>query len=197
MHAMTRRSWFLLLAALTVGLTLGWTADDKATEKAKKAAEKQAREVALLKEKIPGAKEAMLRQDSTLKGLFDKAAGYVVFPNIGKGGFVFAGAHGKGLVYEDGRLVGLASMSQATVGAQIGGQVYREAIFFETNDALLSFKQSRVEFSANVAAVAAAEGAAAGARYSEGVIVYIDPIKGLMAEASVGGQKFSYTPIGD
>ena len=197
MHALTRRFWIALVAAVALGLTVGQAADDKAEAKQKKAKEKQAKEVAILKEKVPVAKEAMLRQDSTLKKLFDSSAGYVVFPNIGKGGFIFGGAHGKGLVYEDGELVGLASVSQATVGAQIGGQVYREAIFFETKDALLTFKQSRVELSAQATAVAAAEGAAADARYSEGVIIYTDPIKGLMAEASVGGQKFTFTPIED
>jgi len=195
MNASTRRVWIVSLAALALGLTLGRADDDKAQERAQRAREKQAKEVALLKEEVPAAKEAMLRQDSSLKKLFDEAAGYVVFPTIAKGGFVFAGAHGKGLVYEEGKLVGLASVSQATIGAQIGGQVYREAIFFETRDALLSFKQSRVEISAQVAAVLAAEGAAAGAKYSEGVIIYTDPIKGLMAEASVSGQKFTFTAI--
>jgi lipid-binding SYLF domain-containing protein len=197
MQSMLRRSWIAFIAALALGLACAHAADDKAQAKEKKAKEKQAKEVALLKEKVPAAKEAMLKQDSTLKKLFESSAGYVVFPNIGKGGFIFGGAHGKGLVYEDGDLIGLASMSQATVGAQIGGQVYREAIFFETKDALLTFKQSRVELSAQATAVAAAEGAAADAKYSEGVIIYTDPIKGLMAEASVGGQKFSFTPIED
>lgn len=195
MYATHRRLWIALLAVLLTGALAPLRADDKAQEKADRAREKQAKELAVLQEKVPGAIDALLRRDSTLQKLFDSSAGYVVFPNIGKAGFVFGGAHGKGLVYEDGRLVGIAAMTQATVGAQIGGQVYREVIFFETRDALLTFKQSRVELSAQATAVAAAEGAAADARYSEGVIIYTDPIKGLMAEASVGGQKFRFTPL--
>ncbi len=195
MNTLTSRLWVILTAAIVLGIAPGLNADDKAEEKERKTKEKQAKEVALLQEKVPAAIEAMVKRDSTLQKFFDSSAGYVVFPNIGKGGFVFGGAHGKGLVYEGGSLVGLASLSQATVGAQIGGQVYREVIFFETKDTLLAFKQSKVELSAQATAVAAAEGAAADARYSEGVIIYTDPIKGLMAEASVGGQKFSFTPI--
>ena len=192
---MQRRIWFVGVAALVLGAPFGVAADDKAAATEKRALEKQAREVAMLKEKVPAAKEAMLRRDSTLQRLLDSSVGYVVFPNIGKGGFIFGGAHGKGLVYEGGRLIGLASVSQATVGAQIGGQVYREIIFFETDSALEAFKASKVELSAQATAVIAAEGAAADAKYSEGVLVYTDPIKGLMAEASVGGQKFRFTPI--
>ncbi len=195
MYATQRTLWTVVTAVLLLGALSPLGADDRAQAKADKAREKQAKDVAVLEEKVPPAIDALVRRDSTLQRLFDGSAGYVVFPHIGKAGFVFGGAHGKGLVYEDGQLVGLASMTQATVGAQIGGQVYREVIFFETKDALLTFKQSRVELSAQATAVAAAEGAAADARYSEGVIIYTDPIKGLMAEASVGGQKFRYTPL--
>lgn len=195
MQSVLRRTWIGLVAALVWGASLGLAADDKAADKEQRALEKQAREVALLKKKVPGAKAAMLSRDSTLKKVLDSCVGYAVFPNIGKGGFIFGGAHGKGLVYERGRLVGLASVSQATVGAQIGGQVYREIIFFETKEALDAFKASKVELSAQATAIIAAEGAAADAKYTEGVLVYTDPIKGLMAEASVGGQKFNFTPI--
>ena len=195
MHVLNQRHGWLHALVFVCLVSLTFACPAQANDRAQRIKEKQAREVTELKEKVPVAIRAMLRQDSTLQRLLDGSAGYVVFPSIGKGGFVFAGAHGKGLVYEDGELVGLASVSQATVGAQIGGQVYREVIFFETRDALLAFKQSNVELSAQVAAIAAAEGAAASARYSEGVIIYTDPIKGLMAEASVGGQKFSYTPL--
>lgn len=195
MHAMHRRFWSTVLAVTVCFASCAIGPDLRADEKEQVVREKLERERAELEKKVPPAIDAMLRRDSTLKKLFDGSAGYVVFPRIGKGGFVFAGAHGKGLVYEHGRLIGMASVSQATVGAQIGGQVYREVIFFETEDALLAFKQSSVEFSAQATAIAAAEGAAAAARYSEGVIVYTDPIKGLMAEASIGGQKFSFKPL--
>jgi len=172
-----------VLAFLGAALAASATDDTKAAE------------LETLKRIAVSAKEAFIARDPGLKKFFNGSKGYAIFPRIGKGGFVFAGAHGNGLVFENGGLVGRASLSQATVGAQIGGQVYREVIFFETDDALLAFKQSNVEFNAQVAAVVAAEGASKDARYSEGVLVFTDPIKGLMAEASVGGQKFRYTPL--
>jgi lipid-binding SYLF domain-containing protein len=186
MRMMNRRLWFVVTAALLLGGPFVLAAENQA---------KKARELADQQRRVAAAKAAFIASDSGLQKFFDESVGYVVFPRIGKGGFILAGAHGSGLVFEDGALVGRATLSQATVGAQIGGQVYREVIFFETRDALLAFKQSTVEFSAQVAAVIAAEGASKDARYREGVLVFTDPIKGLMAEASVGGQKFRYTPL--
>lgn len=148
-----------------------------------------------LKKDVADAIEAFKKADSSLDPFFKKAAGYAVFPHIGKGGFVFGGAHGEGLVQEKGKVIGKASLSQATFGAQIGGQVFREVIFFETAAAMDAFKESKLEMSAQVSAVAAAEGAGKNARYRDGVLVFTQPIKGLMAEASVGGQKFKFEKL--
>lgn len=133
--------------------------------------------------------------DPGIAKLLGSAAGYAVFPRIGKGGFIVGGAGGRGLVFERGKLVGSARMSQVTVGAQIGGQVYSQLILFENARALARFKQSRFEMAAQTSAVVAAEGAARTARYSQGMLVFTLPVQGLMAEASIGGQKFSFQPI--
>src|SRR5262245_57885416 len=84
-----------------------------------------------LKTRTNAAIESFKASDTSLPELFSKAAGYVVFPRVGKGGLVLGGAHGEGLVFEKGKLVGRASMSQATIGAQIGGQVFREVVVLE------------------------------------------------------------------
>ena len=133
--------------------------------------------------------------DSSLDGIFKKAAGYAIFPSVGKGGFIIGGAHGKGQVYEAGKLAGYASITQVTVGAQIGGQSYSEVILFETKEALARFKESELTMSAQVSAVAAAEGASQNAKYVEGVMVFTKAKQGLMAEASIGGQKFKFEPL--
>jgi lipid-binding SYLF domain-containing protein len=133
--------------------------------------------------------------DGSLKALFKKAAGYAVFPTAGKGGFIVGGAHGTGQVYAGGKLLGTAKMTQVTVGAQIGGQAFAELIFFETKEALAKFKAGGYSMSAQVSAVAAAEGASKNAKYVEGVMVFTKAKSGLMAEATVGGQKFSFEPI--
>lgn len=144
---------------------------------------------------VAEAKERFRSADTTLAPFFQTSLGYVIFPKVAKGGFVIGGARGEGLVYEKGKVVGKATLSQATVGAQIGGQVFREVVFFETQEALDRFKESKFEMSAQLGAVAAAEGVARNARYVEGVLVFTQAIKGLMAEASIGGQKFKFEPV--
>ena len=84
-------------------------------------------------------------------------------------------------------------MVQVTVGLQAGGEAYREVIFFENKAAFDRFKENKLEFSGQVSAVAAKEGASANAKYRDGVLVFTQERGGLMLEASVGGQKFSYT----
>jgi lipid-binding SYLF domain-containing protein len=148
-----------------------------------------------LQTEVDATLAAFKKADSSLADQFKKAAGYVVFPSVGKGGFVFGGAHGNGLVYEKGKLIGRASMTQVTVGAQIGGQELSELILFETKEAVAKFKESQFAMSAQISAVAAAEGASKNAKYVEGVMVFTKAKKGLMAEASVGGQKFNFEPI--
>ncbi|HRI15555.1 MAG TPA: hypothetical protein PLX89_21360 [Verrucomicrobiota bacterium] len=148
-----------------------------------------------LKREVPEVIASFKKADSTFGSFIDKAAGYAVLPKIAKGGFVVGGARGTGLVYSKGQLVGHVTMTQATVGAQIGGQSFSEVIFFETADALKEFQKSGFAMSAQVGAVAAAEGVAKNAKYQQGVAVMTLARSGLMAEASVGGQKFTYVPI--
>jgi lipid-binding SYLF domain-containing protein len=133
--------------------------------------------------------------DPDIQNLMNTSAGYAVFPNVGKGGFIIGGAHGKGLVFENGAATGEATMTQASIGAQAGGQSFAELILFQTSSALNNFKSSNFEMSAGVSGVVAAQGAAKVAKYNDGVAVFTLPKKGLMAEAAVGGQKFKYRPM--
>ena len=132
--------------------------------------------------------------DPTMKKFFNGNVAYAVFPSVGKGAIGVGGAYGQGVLYENDRVVGYCDLSQGTVGLQLGGQKYSEIIFFETRDALLDFKAGHLEFSAQVSAVAADEGASANADYQYGVAVFTMTKGGLMYEASVGGQRFTYMP---
>jgi lipid-binding SYLF domain-containing protein len=145
---------------------------------------------------------------------FDKSYGYAVFPTIGKGGIGVGGAHGKGKVYAEGKYVGDTSMTQVTIGLQLGGQAYSEIIFFEDRAAFDAFTSGNFEFGAQASAVAITAGASAqagttgttagasttqhdattAAKYSNGMAVFTVAKGGLMYEASIGGQKFSYKP---
>ena len=141
------------------------------------------------------AKASFLKADPSMENLFKNSSGYVIFPNVGKGGLGVGGAAGQGTVYEKGKPVGSAKMVQVTVGAQAGGQAYREIIFFQNKDALDRFMQNKVEFSGQASAIAAKSGASANANYRDGVVVFSQEKGGLMLEASLGGQKFSYKPL--
>lgn len=147
-----------------------------------------------LNAKVQNAKESALKSDPGLKKFFDEAAGYAIFPSVGKGAIGVGGAYGKGELYEAGQLEGYCTLTQASIGLALGGQVYTELIFFETRTALDRFKSGNFAFAAQVSAVALKSGASANAKYSDGVAVFTMGESGLMYEASVGGQKFSYKP---
>ena len=131
-------------------------------------------------------------KDAGIKRFFDMAQGYAVFPKITKGGLVIGAAHGSGVVYEKGVVVGSATLSQGTVGFQLGFQTYSEIIFFKQKAALDRLKDGKLKFSGQASAIAAEEGASAEVDYEEGVAVFTLPRAGLMAEASIGGQHFSF-----
>jgi lipid-binding SYLF domain-containing protein len=134
------------------------------------------------------------KTDSNLAKFFETAHGYALFPRVGKGGAVLGGAHGRGQVFEKGKLVGGSKVTQFTIGLQLGGQTYSEVVFFETKEALDRFKGGKFALSAQASAVAAAEGASTNAKYEQGVAIFTLAQGGLMFEASVGGQKFSFQP---
>jgi len=132
--------------------------------------------------------------DPSMESFFRDSYGYAIFPEITKGGFGIGGAQGDGTVFEQGHGVGSSEMTQVTIGLQAGGQTYREAIFFKDKAALESFKQGNFEVAAGVSAVAVKSGASKTADYNHGVAIFTMEEGGLMFEASIGGQKFSYEP---
>lgn len=146
-------------------------------------------------EKEADAKEAIAEfkeDDSGIAVYFDNAYGYAVYPTVGKAGLGIGGAHGKGVLYEQDIIVGKTSLSQLSIGFQWGGQAYSEIVFFEDKAALDDFKEGNFELGAQASAVAITAGAAANLDYDNGVAIVTRIKGGLMYEASVGGQKFSY-----
>ncbi len=134
-------------------------------------------------------------QDSTLANALSTANGYAVFPTVGKGAVGIGAAYGKGVLFEHGVAMGYCDLSQASIGLQLGGQGYSEIIVFSTPEALAKFKTGNFAFDAQATAVALKAGAGANAKYADGVAVFTMDEAGLMYEASIGGQKFSYQPL--
>ncbi len=138
------------------------------------------------------AKAKLLMEDASLQDFFDNSAGYVIFPNVGKGGLIVGASAGNGVLYENDVAQGMAKLKKVSVGLQAGGQAIIEIIFFKDENALMGFKDGDFEFSAGVSAVVLKSGKAKNAKYEDGIAVFALPKAGLMAEAAVGGQKFSY-----
>jgi len=148
---------------------------------------------------------------------FGNSVGYAVFPTIGKGGIGIGGAYGKGKVYKNGAVIGTSDMVQVTIGLQLGGQAFSQIIFFENEAALNNFTSGNFEFSADASAVAITAGASAGANtgggtsagasssknnadttsagYRKGMAIFTVAKGGLMYQATLGGQKYSFDPI--
>jgi lipid-binding SYLF domain-containing protein len=148
---------------------------------------------------------------------FAKSIGYAVFPSIGKGGIGIGGAHGTGRVFKNGEAIGTSDMTQLTIGFQLGGEVFSQIIFFETEAALENFISGNFEFSADASAVALTAGASATANtgggasagisggkdnadtkslgFRKGMAIFTIAKGGLMYQATLGGQKYSFDPL--
>ncbi len=123
------------------------------------------------------------------------AVAVAVFPQIDKGGAGLGGAYGRGILFEKGVAVGYCDITQGTIGAQLGGQGYTEILIFNSQMAVTSFKNEDFTFTGEATAVAANKGAGTNVEYKNGVAVFTLDEAGLMGEAAVGGQKFTYRPI--
>ena len=133
--------------------------------------------------------------DPSLDGLLGNSYGYAIFPSVGKGAIGIGGGYGQGEVYQQGKRVGYANLTQANVGASIGGQTCSELIVFKTPDAMQRFQAGQFTLTADASVAAAKAGAAADVKWANDVTVFINVKGGLMTQASVGGEKFDYEPL--
>ncbi|HEX6273683.1 MAG TPA: hypothetical protein VFZ53_11600 [Polyangiaceae bacterium] len=149
-------------------------------------------------DRIAGVEDTITKfkqKDSTIAEFFSKSAGYVVIPTVGEGGFIIGGGHGQGEAFEaGGKYVGRVTVNEVSIGAQVGGQSYSQLIFFETPVDFTRLKDNAFQFTGEVLAIAADQGAAKNAAFKDGVATFILPKKGLMASASVAGQQLDFSP---
>ncbi|QSX37006.1 YSC84-related protein [Shewanella sedimentimangrovi] len=155
---------------------------------------------------------ANFKQANETRSFFNSAYGYALFPTIGKGGIGIGAAYGKGRVFRGGAYVGDSSMTQLSIGFQLGGQAYSEIIFFRDAKAFEEFTSGSFEFGAQASAVAINVGAnaqagttgnsagagqsggeqAATGAYVNGMAVFTAAKGGLMYEAALAGQAFTF-----
>lgn len=126
---------------------------------------------------------------------FQNAAAYAIFPNVGKGAYIIGGASGNGVVYQNGNVIGYADLKQVDIGLQAGGKSFVEVLLFENQAALDRFKSGTYELGANASAVILDKGVSRDIDFQDGVAVITVPKEGAMAGISVGGQRFTFTPV--
>ena len=138
--------------------------------------------------------DRMSAADPNVEKFMDSAYAYAVFPAIGSGGAIVGGAFGRGQVFRNGDVIGFVSVTEGTIGAQLGGSNYSEMIFFQDKWTFQKFAANQFAFQASLSAVAVESGAGDNLDYSEGVMVFTQGYKGLKLEAAIGGQQFKYVP---
>lgn len=136
-------------------------------------------------------KEQVKGSSSYLKG----AEGVLIMPNITKAGFVIGGKYGQGALLMGGNTVGYYSLTEGSVGWQIGAEKYDMVILFMTDEALKKFRSSEGwEAGADAEVTLIEVGANASVetlRSQHPVIGFIFDQKGLMGGISVKGAKFT------
>lgn len=174
----------LLLSVVAVGLVACLTA---CSTEPKSPDQREA-----LRDNAKASLKSMEARDTGLANVVNSGYAYIVFPDVGKGGFVIGGAYGRGVVYANGQMVGYAAVDQASIGALAGGQSYEELIVFKDQNAFQRFQDNRLSFGADASAVALKAGAAAAAQFRNGVEVFIHNQGGLMVDASLNGQNITF-----
>jgi lipid-binding SYLF domain-containing protein len=141
--------------------------------------------------------QQMESADNSLQNVIDNSYAYAVFPEVGNGAVGIGGASGRGVVYQQGQVIGTTVLRQGSIGPQIGGETYSELIIFKNADALSVFKTGHFELGADASATLIKAGAAAATQFNNGARVFVFPKGGLMAGASINGQSFTFTPTGN
>ena len=148
-----------------------------------------------LRKRVNATLKRLESKDPGLKKLLEKAYGYAVFPSVGKAALVVGGSYGRGAVFEKGKMIGYATISQMTIGVQIGGDTFTEILVFHDKQPLKRFKQGHMAFAANASAVLV-KAAAAGTSDFKGVSALAYSSGGMLLELALGGQKFTFKPLG-
>lgn len=170
-------------ATLVVALLMGCTTVPPTTEERDE-----------LVQRVEAERQEWKKIDPDMEAFVQKRYGFAFFPEVTKGGLVFGGAYGRGVVYEQGTHVGYADLTEGSFGLQIGGQTFSELIVFQDKYAFERFKRNAVDFGAQASAIVARSSASTNAPFVDGIAVFVRPLSGAMAEASIGGQRFTYAP---
>ena len=82
------------------------------------------------------ALERLYETTPAARTLGEDAKGILIFPQIGKAGFIFAAEFGVGALRKDGMTAGYYNIAEVSAGYQAGVQKFSYVLFFMTDSAL-------------------------------------------------------------
>ena len=188
--------WCSVFAFLAVS-TVAFAQEDEDTMESTEEMEETLQETKNLLAEVESTKEKMLMQDPALADVLATAKGYVIFPDIDEAGFIIGGAYGKGAVYENGKLVGVASLKQLDAGLQAGFESFAQLLIFNEQEPLDELKEDSFNGTAEASAVALKEGVSKQISFTDGVAAIVMSKSGLMGDVSIGAQRFDFDEMSD
>jgi lipid-binding SYLF domain-containing protein len=147
-----------------------------------------------LLQKAEAERQEWKKVDPDMEAFVQKRYGFAFFPEITKGGAGIGGGYGRGVVFEQGQHVGYADLTEGLVRASARRAEVQRVIVFQDKFAFDRFKRNPMDFGANASAIMATSGASTNAPFTDGIAVFVRPLSGAMAEATISGQRLTYAP---
>ena len=141
------------------------------------------------------ALERFYKQVDGAREFAKSAKGILIMPNVKKGAFIVGAEYGEGALRVKGKTVGYYNTVSGSIGLQIGGEAKDIILCFMNAEALKKFRSSKgweAGLDGNVALITVGAGGRADTTTVKDPIVgFVFDVKGLMADASLKGAKFS------
>lgn len=141
------------------------------------------------------ALDRFYKQVKDAKEFVRKAKALLIMPNVVKAGLLIGGEYGRGALRINGKTVDYYNVVSGSFGAQIGAEAKDWVIMFMTDAALKKFRESKgweAGVDGNVALITVGGGDSASTRKAKGDIIgFVFDVKGLMADVSFKGAKFT------
>jgi lipid-binding SYLF domain-containing protein len=129
------------------------------------------------------------------KEVVQHSKGMLILPSVKKGALIVGGEYGKGAMRISGKTVDYYRMISGSVGFQIGGQAKDVIIAFMSSDALNKFRNSKgweAGVDGNIALITVGAGESTISSMGKNPIVaFVFDVKGLIADMSLKGAKFT------
>ena len=144
---------------------------------------------------VDEAMERFHKQVKDASEVVKQAKGLLILPNVKKGALIVGGEYGQGAMRIGGKTVEYYSMISGSFGLQIGGQAKDIIIAFMSSEALKKFRESKgweAGVDGNVALIKVGAGESAmTATAKQPIAAFVFDVKGLIADMSLKGAKFS------